>query len=74
MCSLFLFFSPDSAYLVQQMWPQASRVATRNDSMRLLKLYTAAVRNTSYANGYTQTGGGGLEAIAGAEGVSMCSV
>ena len=52
------------------MWPQAARVALGSvDGSALLKHFTDAVDESSHANGYTETGGGGLEMIGGADGI-----
>lgn len=54
-----------------QMWPQASRAAGYDSAFaeELLQHYTHAVLDTSHPNGYTETGGGGLEMIGGADGI-----
>jgi len=48
-------------------FPQAARVSNRSSARALLDAMQTAIKASSHPNGYTETGGGGLEMIGGAE-------
>ncbi len=52
------------------MLPQAARVARLEDALELVERFNSTVADCLLPNGYTFIGGGGLEMIGGAEGVT----